>query len=470
MPAGCLPPLRPHRAGDSPPKTGESEVRRERSRNKASRLRMACGPRRTGRVGDIRRDWSTSTGRASGTPSTLDANIGTVVEKTESSRCTGRVGDIPLDWFTNTGKASGTPSTLDANIGTVVEKTESSRCTGRVGDTPLDWFTSTGKASGTLRTLDANIGTVVEKTESSRCTGRVGDTPLDWFTSTGKASGTLRTLDANIGTVVEKTESSRCTGRAGDIPLDWFTSTGRASGTLRTLDANIGTVVEKTESSRCTGRAGDTPLDWFTSTGRASGTLRTCEANIGAVFGRGGRLALGWRGWLITCWIVFGWLAIAAASGGVALQDASTLEHNSDLTGNLRADAPTAFAAGERRSFRIVWGGDEPRTWNGRIQIRGGRFARFTPLGMLPDSAAISDSPQEIRIRSLLAGQFNGCDLEIEGDAQATLLLQLTARRGRAGIGNVKSLCRNCGTTSRNNSRSTTSEVGWRSPARPGTA
>ncbi len=141
------------------------------------------------------------------------------------------------------------------------------------------------------------------------------------------------------------------------------------------------------------------------------------------------------------------WFAAGLSDRSVegAWQDSSTPSIGSSFQPQALDSAASERVAGaERRSYRIVWGGRVPRTWNGWIRLRGGRFVHCAPLGMFPDSAAVTTTSDAIRIRSLLASQFSGCDVEIEfdepgGDAGAapemtgTLQLQLASRENSGG-------------------------------------
>lgn len=78
--------------------------------------------------------------------------------------------------------------------------------------------------------------------------------------------------------------------------------------------------------------------------------------------------------------------------------------------------------------LRIAWGsgGQSPRQWHGKITVADAEFRLLQPLGIEADeSAALRLEGGEIIVSPLVDRAFDGCDVTIRGDEQATLKFEL---------------------------------------------
>ena len=81
--------------------------------------------------------------------------------------------------------------------------------------------------------------------------------------------------------------------------------------------------------------------------------------------------------------------------------------------------------------LRIAWGGGAERIWEGSIRLSGGRFSELQPLGLEadePGSIWLDDEGIEIRQRALRA--YDGVDVSVSADVDATLVVSLNNEQG----------------------------------------
>lgn len=86
--------------------------------------------------------------------------------------------------------------------------------------------------------------------------------------------------------------------------------------------------------------------------------------------------------------------------------------------------------------LRLAWGGSAPQSWQGSIAVSAGRITTFTPLGLeadVPGSLYLSEDQTSLQIQPHSPSQFDGCDISIEGGADATLRVELASLGKQAG-------------------------------------
>ncbi len=83
--------------------------------------------------------------------------------------------------------------------------------------------------------------------------------------------------------------------------------------------------------------------------------------------------------------------------------------------------------------LRIVWGGGEPATWVGSITLSSGEFDRLVPLGLSrDDNSTVWLSGPKLNVRQWLPGTYNGCDVRVNANRDATLSFDFTNKENPA--------------------------------------
>ncbi len=83
--------------------------------------------------------------------------------------------------------------------------------------------------------------------------------------------------------------------------------------------------------------------------------------------------------------------------------------------------------------LRIVWGGGEPAKWVGSITVSSGELDRLVPLGLgRDDNATIWLSSPKLNVRQHLSGTYNGCDVRVKANRDATLSFDFTNKENIA--------------------------------------
>ncbi len=76
----------------------------------------------------------------------------------------------------------------------------------------------------------------------------------------------------------------------------------------------------------------------------------------------------------------------------------------------------------------MIWGGGQPRTWEGQLQLSAGSFGEPAPLGLEPDAgAAIHHYENRIELHAIRSADFAGFDIDITAPRNARLSLELVS-------------------------------------------
>ncbi len=82
--------------------------------------------------------------------------------------------------------------------------------------------------------------------------------------------------------------------------------------------------------------------------------------------------------------------------------------------------------------LRLAWGsgGESIQRWSGQIEIVGGELTDMQPLGIEADeSAALRLEANRIVVAPLVKRRFDGCDIAVRTDSQATLRVELRSEQ-----------------------------------------
>ena len=80
----------------------------------------------------------------------------------------------------------------------------------------------------------------------------------------------------------------------------------------------------------------------------------------------------------------------------------------------------------DRYRLRIIWGGGQADVWQGNLVLEDGTFENVRVLGLEPDAGAgIEVSSNEVQIRTSRKSNYSGFDIDIVGDRNQKLMLDL---------------------------------------------
>ncbi len=142
--------------------------------------------------------------------------------------------------------------------------------------------------------------------------------------------------------------------------------------------------------------------------------------------------------------LMLGWLAVAyllflvmSVPHVVVAQDLEL----SPATGGVTAlppppEIPIADVASDVQiRLRLAWGGGPVQSWQGALTLSAGTISNFQPLGLeadVPGSLHVSPDRTSLLVEPHSPSQFDGCDLWLQGAADATLRIELMPLSPRA--------------------------------------
>ena len=109
-----------------------------------------------------------------------------------------------------------------------------------------------------------------------------------------------------------------------------------------------------------------------------------------------------------------------------------TFMHGSTCDAQIPKTRTESFQSSHRSSslvrtkLRISWGGPKPLRWQGSVSTESGTILSVDALGLTSDTpGTIQISERQVRIHQLSPVVYSGMDIEIEGNADAFLTIEL---------------------------------------------